>query len=97
MRWHSLLRQSSRYVEHVRKLLAEGALGWSSGAMAHLVRKLKADGRIVRWPWIEASLTATPAHPGAVAYAVKSADAIAHLAAVGTAIPSALVLSLIHI
>lgn len=37
-----------------------GKIGWSSGSIPHLV-KVEADGRIVDWPVVEASLTATPA------------------------------------
>lgn len=82
------LDKRSKYVERIRALITKGALGFSSGAMAHLSRALKETGRIVSWPWVELSLTPTPAHPKAVVYAVKStAEAIAHLGAVGTAIP----------
>lgn len=87
------LDRRSKYVEHVRALLAKGALGWSSGAMSHLVRVLKDSGRIVSWPWVEASLTTTPSNPGAFVYSVKSTEAIAHLRTVGTALPAALTVS----
>lgn len=77
----------SRYVARIQALLARGALGFSSGAMGHLARTLK-DGRIVSWPWVETSLTVSPANARAVVYAVKStAEAIAHIGAAGTRIP----------
>ena len=51
-----------RYVRAVRALVERGALGWSSGSLPHLV-EVAGDGRIVRWPVIEGSLTPTPAEP----------------------------------
>lgn len=54
------LRQ--RYVQAVRRLVERGVLGWSSGSLAHLVQVAK-DGRIIRWPVVEGSLTPTPAEP----------------------------------
>jgi hypothetical protein len=84
------LDKRAKYVDRVRTLLERGALGLSTGAMSHLVRVLKDTGRIVRWPWIETSLTPAPAHPGAIVYTVKTADAIAHLREAGSAIPPAL-------
>ncbi len=54
------LRQ--RYVRAVRGLIERGALGWSSGSLPHLV-EVAPDGRIVRWPVVEGSLTPTPAEP----------------------------------
>jgi hypothetical protein len=88
------LDKRSRYVERIRALMAKGALGWSSGAMAHLAKVLDRTGEIVAWPWVEASLTPTPAHPGAFAYRVKSAStALAHIKAVGARPPAALMSS----
>ncbi len=67
------LRQ--RYVRAVRALVARGALGWSSGSLPHLV-EVEQDGRIVRWPVIEGSLTPTPAEPRrSDAQTIKSAYA----------------------
>jgi HK97 family phage major capsid protein len=54
------LRQ--RYAQVVQRLVERGVLGWSSGSLPHLVEVAK-DGRIVRWPIIEGSLTPTPAEP----------------------------------
>lgn len=64
------LDKRSRWYGRVKRLIDAGALGFSSGAMAHLVKSTK-SGHITRWPWVELSLTPTPAHPGAFAYAVK--------------------------
>ena len=49
------------YARDVLKLVKEGALYWSSGAMSHLVDVL--NGEIKTWPVIEGSLTPTPAEP----------------------------------
>lgn len=65
------LDKASRWYAKVKKLLEKGALGFSSGAMAHLVKTRK-DGHIERWPWVELSFTPTRANPAAVAYAVKA-------------------------
>jgi HK97 family phage major capsid protein len=51
-----------RYVRTIQKLVDKGALGWSSGSLPHLVQ-VADDGRIVRWPIVEGSLTPTPAEP----------------------------------
>jgi hypothetical protein len=85
------LDRRSRWLTRVMALLRRGSLGWSSGAMAHLVEATK-TGRITRWPIVEFSLTPTPASPrtAVFAYAVKSALAMEHLAAVGTRPPRAL-------
>lgn len=83
------LDKRSRYFEGIRQLVDEGALSFSSGAVPHLV-KTRDDGHIERWPWVELSLTPTPANPDAAVYAVKAADAIEHLAAVRAAVPDAL-------
>lgn len=46
----------------IAELITSGAFRWSSGSRADLVR-LEADGRIVKWPPLEFSLTPTPAEP----------------------------------
>lgn len=66
------LDKSSRWHSRVKQLVEKGALGFSSGAMPHLVKTRK-DGHITRWPWVELTLTPTRANPYAAAYAVKSA------------------------
>jgi hypothetical protein len=46
----------------IAELITSGAFRWSSGSRTNLVRR-EADGRIVRWPPLEFSLTPTPAEP----------------------------------
>lgn len=70
---------SNRYADEIRRLIEQGRLLFSSGALPHLVRK-GADGHITRWPWVELSLTPTPANPYAV---VDVATAKARFEAVG--------------
>lgn len=57
---------SDEYRDYVRQLIRDGRLGYSSGAVAHLVEKAPAGkgvAAIVRWPLGEASLTPNPAEP----------------------------------
>lgn len=61
----------NRYVKGVKKLVEKGALGWSSGTMAHL-REVKAGGEITRWPIVEGSLTAAAIDPRPIAIPLKS-------------------------
>ena len=62
-----------RWARAVLDLVRQGALGWSSGSLPHLV-EIEADGHIRRWPIVEGSLTPTPAEPCYTdAVAVKAA------------------------
>ena len=61
--------------------------------MPHLVQTTK-DGTITRWPWVEISLTPTPANPLAAVYAVKSIDMAEHYAAANITIPDPLAAAL---
>ena len=62
-----------KWARAVQRLIEKGALGWSSGSLAHLV-KVAADGEIRRWPIVEGSLTPTPAQPRrSEARAIKAA------------------------
>lgn len=73
------LDKAAKYHATVAKLIRDGKLFFSSGAIPHLV-KTNDDGHITRWPWMELSLTPTPANPNArVTYAVKATDLIEHL------------------
>lgn len=59
------LNRHNRYMRDVERLIASGALGWSSGSAGHLVRR-ETDGKtalITSWPILEFSLTPTPAEP----------------------------------
>jgi hypothetical protein len=87
------LDKASRYHDRIGKLVEQGALSFSSGAMPHLVQTKK-DGTITRWPWVELRLTPTPANPLAAVYAVKSADMAEHYAAANIDIPDPLAAAL---
>ena len=76
------LDKSAKYHATVSKMIAAGKMFFSSGSVPHLVQATK-DGHITRWPWVELSLTPTPANPWAAVHAVKSTDLIEHLADAG--------------
>lgn len=79
-RWmRAQIDRRHEYAAEIRQLVEDGHLSLSSGAVDHLVRIAK-DGTIKRWPWVEESLVPNPANPEAVAYSVRSADVLAHLA-----------------
>lgn len=56
------LREHEEYLAYIRPLVEAGVLGWSSGAVAHLV-DVDRDGHIRSWPIAEFSLTHVPAEP----------------------------------
>lgn len=58
-----VLDMANKYEAMVAKRCIAGKMGWSSGAVAHLVRRKDGVkcGEITRWPIGEASLTPTPA------------------------------------
>lgn len=62
---------ANSYEKAVFNLAKKGKIGWSSGAVSHLVRK-DTDGKITRWPIGEASLTPTPADALNRAIPIKS-------------------------
>jgi hypothetical protein len=77
-RWaQGQLNLNHRYRKAVDALIDQGALGFSSGAMQHLVTKRAT--KLLRWPWVELSLTPVPAHPGAMIHYVKSTAFLEHL------------------
>lgn len=51
-----------KYLEAIRHLVNKGVLGWSSGAVGHLVDRAK-GGVLNSWAIAEFSLTGTPAEP----------------------------------
>lgn len=58
------LNRRNRYAQMVKKLLDEGALGWSSGSVQHLAKRSRTvKGQIDVWPIVEFSLTPVPAMP----------------------------------
>lgn len=56
------INKANRYWKSIQDLIAKGKLSWSSGSAINLVEKDK-DGRIVRWPIVEGTVTPTPAEP----------------------------------
>lgn len=56
---------ADEYAEYVRNLIDEGKLGYSSGAVGHLVERqdMGKAAWLKRWPLGEASLTPRPAEP----------------------------------
>ena len=84
------LDKRNRYFEAISQMVNDGLLSFSSGSIPHLVQTDE-GGSIKAWPWVELSLTPTPANPYASVYAVKLTDAIEHIASIpGTAVPPAL-------
>lgn len=82
------LDRNARYRKAIDRMVGEGALGYSSGAMSHLVTK-SGTGEITRWPWVELSLTPIPAHPGTLGvHYVKSATAFERMEAVQMNVPA---------
>ena len=78
-RWAKVqLDKAHRYYDKIADMVREGKLFFSSGALPHLVRKA-ASGELTRWPWVELSLTPTPANP----YAVTMERSKRHFAAAG--------------
>jgi hypothetical protein len=69
------LTERDAYADAVLKLVEEGALGLSSGALSHLVRREKATkgiSEVTHWPIGEWSLTPTPAEPRTQAMSLKA-------------------------
>lgn len=80
------LDKQHAYFRQIGELLEQDALYASSGAMPHLVRKAQ-NGEITRWPWVELSLTPTPANLFAT---VEAGEAKAHYKAAGLTPPPTL-------
>lgn len=70
------LDKSAKYHATVKRLIDQGLLFFSSGSAPQMAAK-NADGHITRWPWLELSLTPTPANTLAT-FAVKMADLVDH-------------------
>lgn len=71
----TVLNMADEYEKAVFGLVKAGKLGWSSGAVGHLVKKAD-DGRILRWPIGEASITPQPCEILNRAFPVKSIDSL---------------------
>ena len=80
------LDRQAQYYEHIRRLVEQKKLYASSGAMGHLVKRAD-DGHLDRWPWVELSLTPTPANPLA---RVEAKTAVKHYEAAGITPPPTL-------
>ena len=83
------LERRLRYFQALLALVKRGVLGWSSGSLPQL-REVAEDGRILRWPIVEGSLTPTPAEPRQTevhslksAYAALGLDSARWLASAG--------------
>jgi hypothetical protein len=74
------LDKSNEYFAVIKTLVEKGVLYASSGAMPHLTQRHGKTGEITRWPWVELSLTPTPANVFAT---VSQADAAKHYKAAG--------------
>ena len=73
-RWlQAQLDKSIKYWKELRQLILEGKVFFSSGAVPHLVTKA-IDGKLTRWPWVETSLTVSPANPMAIVDSLKAMD-----------------------
>ena len=81
------LDKSSEYFAAIKEMVKAGRLFFSSGAMAHLVDVDKRSGEIKRWPWVELSLTPTPANLLAT---VDMATASRHFKSAGLVLPEAM-------
>lgn len=80
------LDKQSKYFAAIKEMVAAGKLYLSSGAMAHLVQVEQKTGEIKRWPWVELSLTPTPAN---LLARVDLAVAEKHFKAAGLELPEA--------
>ena len=67
------LDRAHEYAEVIADLVEQGIMGFSSGSIGHLVDIAK-NGEIREWPWIELSLTPTPANPFAMIRPTQAGD-----------------------
>ena len=73
----SQLSMRDDYEKQIYKLAEDGKLGWSSGALSHLVEretKTSTSAWVKSWWVAEASLTPTPAEPRNYARSVKTSN-----------------------
>ncbi len=79
--WSTIwLNRSHQYWSQVNGLLAAGKVYGSSGSLPNFVKTDTKTGEILVWPYIEQTLTPTPANPYSVIVAAK---AIGHFDAAG--------------
>ena len=74
----TVLKMADDYEKAVYGLVKAGKLGWSSGAVDHLVKK-SSGGEITRWPIGEASMTLTPAEPLNRTVTIKALESVEFL------------------
>lgn len=70
-----IINSSDKYSKAILKLIEEGRMGYSSGAVGHLVRKTpvtKMVSHIDTWPIGEVSITEKPAEPRTYAMTMKN-------------------------
>jgi len=73
--WSTLwLNRSHRYWSQVDELLRSGKVYGSSGSLPTFVRRDAKTGEILVWPYIEQTLTPTPANPYSRVVAAKAID-----------------------
>lgn len=58
--YEAQLNLRDKYEELIYKLVEDGKLGYSTGALGHLVRR-ETDGKLISWPVAEITLTPNPA------------------------------------
>lgn len=80
------LNRAHQYYEAITELIGQKALAFSSGSMMHLIAR-KTQGEITNWPWVELSMTPTPANPWA---AIDAGKSIQHFAELGLNVPLAI-------
>jgi hypothetical protein len=86
--WSTIwLDRSHRYWAQVDELLRSGKVFGSSGSLMHFVRKDHKTGEILVWPYIEQTLTPTPANPFA---RIVPAKAMTHFDEAGIGLSPAL-------
>lgn len=73
--WSTLwLNRSHQYWAEIDGLLRAGKIFGSSGSLPNFVKRDTKSGEILVWPYIEQTLTPTPANPYSVVTAVKAVD-----------------------
>lgn len=73
--WSTLwLNRSHQYWDQVDALLRAGKVYGSSGSLPNFVKTDRKTGEILVWPYIEQTLTPTPANPYSVLVASKAID-----------------------
>src|SRR5690349_2536102 len=71
--WSTIwLDRSNRYWAEVDAMLRGGKIFGSSGSLPNFVRTDRKTGEILVWPFIEQTLTPTPANPYSVVAAAKA-------------------------